>query len=249
LADEILPQLRRSRLTANVEIIGKSDEQLSSIAASDPKSLTVEELLYAANLAKGLSAKEALYKKATEIYPSDFRTFNNLGVVEYQSGKINEAETAFAKALSLSGNAPETNLNLGLVSLVKNDVAKAQQYFGKASSLPEAGKALGLLAVANGNYSQAVSSFASSASNNSALAKLLNKDYSGALSTLNAVATPDATTSYLKAIVAARTNNAAGVVSGLKEAVKLDPSLAKKAANDLEFVKFLTNPEFASLIK
>jgi len=249
LADEILPQLRRSRLTANVEIIGKSDEELAKLAATNAKSLTVDELLYAANLSKSLSEKETLYKKATELYSNDFRTFNNLGVVEYQSGKINEAEAAFTKALSLSSSAPETNLNLGLVSLVKNDVAKAQEYFGKASSLPEAGKALGLLAVANGNYSQAVSSFAGSASNNSALAKLLNKDYSGALSTLNAVSTPDATTSYLKAVVSARTNNVTGVVSNLKEAIKLDPSLVTKATNDLEFVKYLTNPDFASLLK
>jgi len=133
--------------------------------------------------------------------------------------------------------------------LVKNDVAKAQQYFGKASSLPEAGKALGLLAVANGNYSQAVSSFSGSASNNSALAKLLSKDYSGALATLNAVQSPDATTSYLKAVVSSRTNNLAGVVSNLKEAIKLDPSLVSKASKDLEFVKYLTNTEFTSLLK
>jgi len=78
---------------------------------------------------------------------------------------------------------------------------------------------------------------------------LLNNNYSNALSTLNAVSNPNATTSYLKAIVAARTNNLSDVVSNLKQAVKLDPSMAQKAATDLEFVKYLTNSDFLRIIK
>ena len=249
LADEILPQLRRSRLTANIEIIGKSDEQIAQIAASDPKSLTVEELLYAAAIANNNTTKETIYKKATELYSSDFRGFNNLGVIDFQNGKIANAESNFNKALSLSNNSPETNFNLGLISLTKGDIAKAQQFLGKASGVSELNSALGLIAVANGNYSQAVSSFGNSASNNSALAQILTKDYSKAQATLNAVKNPDATTSYLKAIVAARTNNLNDVVTNLTQAVKLDPSLAKKAGNDLEFVKYVTNPNFVNLIK
>ncbi len=43
LADEILPQLRRSRLTLNYEIIGKSDEEIAKLASSNPSELNVEE--------------------------------------------------------------------------------------------------------------------------------------------------------------------------------------------------------------
>ena len=249
LADEILPQLRRSRLTANVEIIGKSDEQITQLAASNPRGLTVEELLYAASLANTNSAKETIYNKVAELYSSDFRSFNNLGVINFQNGKIAEAEANFNKALSLSANSPETNLNLGLISLTKGEVAKAQQFFGKASGVSELSSAMGIIAVANGNYAQAVSSFGNTASNNAALAQLLTKDYSKALATLNAVKNADATTSYLKAIVASRTNNLNDVVSNLTQAIKLDPSFAKKAANDLEFVKYITNPSFLNLLK
>ena len=39
LAEEILPQLRRSRLTANIEIIGKSDDEISALAKSNPSEL------------------------------------------------------------------------------------------------------------------------------------------------------------------------------------------------------------------
>ncbi|GHT12293.1 hypothetical protein FACS189426_15450 [Bacteroidia bacterium] len=249
LADEILPQLRRSRLIANIEIIGKSDEEISKLVASTPKSLSLEEILYAATLVKTLPEKETIYKKAAELYSTDFRAFNNLGVLDFQNGKIAAAETNFNKALTLAGNSPETNFNLGLVALTKGDQAKAQQFFGKAAGVSELGNAQGLLAVVGGNYSQAVGSFGKTASNNAALAQLLTKDYSKALATLNAVQNPNGTTSYLKAIVAARTNNATDVVSNLKQAIKLDPSLAKKAAKDLEFVKFITNSEFSNLIK
>jgi len=249
LADEILPQLRRSRLTANIEIIGKSDDQITQLAASDPKSLTVEELLYAAAIAGTNDAKEIIYKKATELYSNDFRAFNNLGVINFENGKVADAEANFKKALSLAANSPEANLNLGLVAMTKGDVANAQQFLGKASGVSELGNALGLLAAANGNYSQAVSSFGNTASNNAALAQLLTKDYSKAQATLNAVKSPNAITSYLKAIVAARTNNLNEVTSNLTQAIKLDPSLAKKAATDLEFVKYITNQNFINAIK
>jgi len=248
LADEILPQLRRSRLTANVEIIGKSDEEISKLAASNPKSLNIEELLYAATLTKDLASKENIYKAATQLFPSDVRAFNNLGAIEFQRGNLSGAESMLSKALSL-GASPQANLNMGLVNMANGNLDKAQQFLGNAAGLPQAGSLMGLLDIAKGNFSKAVSSFGSAASNNSALAQLLNKDYSSALSTLNAVANPNATTSYLKAIVGARTNNLSNVVSNLKQAIQLDPSIAQKAATDLEFVKFLTNPDFLSIIK
>jgi Flp pilus assembly protein TadD len=248
LADEILPQLRRSRLTANVEIIGKSDDEISKLAASNPKGLTVEELLYAATLVKTLPEKQAIYQKVAQIYPNEFRAFNNIGVIEFQNGKIADAESNFKKAISINGSAPETNLNLGLVALTKGDKAKAQEFFGKAAGAEGLSTATGLLAVLNGNYTQAAGAF-KSASNNAALAQLLTKDYSKAKTTLDAVPNANATTSYLKAIVGARTNDLSSVVSNLKQAVKLDSSLAKKAAKDLEFVKYLTNSEFLNIIK
>ena len=249
LADEILPQLRRSRLTANVEIIGKSDEEITQLAAANPRMLTVEELLYAASLAGTPAAKETIYRKVAEIYPNDFRAFNNLGVLDFQAGKIAAAEANFNRALSLASGAPEANLNLGLVALTQGDASKAQQFFGRASGVSELGGAMGLLAIANGNYSQALSSFGNTASNNAALAQLLTKDYSKALATLNAVKNPTGVTAYLKAIVAARTNNLNDVVSNLTQAIRLDPSLAQKAATDLEFVKYITNQSFLNAIK
>jgi Flp pilus assembly protein TadD len=249
LADEILPQLRRSRLTANVEIIGKSDEEISALATSNPQSLTVEELLYAASLAKTVDQKGPIYQNVVKFFPNDARGFNDLGVVEFIKGNIANAETNFTKALQIAKNLPEANLNLGFVALTKGDKAKAEEYFGKASGVSQLNNASGMLAVLNGNYNQATQSFGNSASNNAALAQILAKDYNKAQNTLNAVATPDATTSYLRAIVGARTNNPDAVVSNLKSAIALKPALASKALKDVEFAKFVTNSRFLEIVK
>ena len=121
--------------------------------------------------------------------------------------------------------------------------------FGSASGVAELGEALGVLYLKQGEWAKAANSFGSVKSNNAALAQILTKDYSKASQTLNAVPNPDATTSYLKAIVAARTNDANGVVSNLKTAIAKDSSMAKEAAKDLEFAKFAANADFASLVK
>ena len=248
LADEILPQLRRSRLTANVEIIGKSDEEITALASSAPATLTVEELLYAATLVKTQNQKEAIYKDVIKYFSNDARGYNNLGVIEYTKGNIAGAEAQFNKANQIAGGLPQANLNLGLAALINGDKAKAEEYFGKAAGADQLSTAQGLLAVLNGNYSQAVQSFGDSQSNNSALAQILSKDYNKAQNTLNAIATPDATTSYLKAIVGARTNNLDAVVSNLKQAITLNPALANKALQDIEFAKYVANKSFLDAV-
>lgn len=248
LADEILPQLRRSRLVANVEIIGKSDDEITALAKNDPKSLNIEEILYAATLTNDNAEKARIYNKAAELYPSDYRTWNNIGMMAFKDGDLTKAEQMFNKANSVKSNA-ESNMNLGLIALTKGDKSKAQQLFGSASGVPELSEALGVLYLEQGEWQKAANSFGAAKTNNAALSQILTKDYSKASQTLNAISNPDATTSYLKAIVAARTNDANSVVSNLKDAIAKDKSLAKEAANDLEFAKYATNSAFTSLVK
>lgn len=248
LAEEILPQLRRSRLVANIEIIGKSDDEITALAKNDPKALNIEEILYAVTLTNDNAEKTRIYNKASELYPNDYRTWNNVGMMAFRAGDLAKAEQMFNKANSVKNN-PESNMNLGLIALTKGDQAKAQQLFGSASGVAELGEALGVLYLKQGEWAKAANSFGSVKSNNAALAQILTKDYSKASQTLNAVPNPDATTSYLKAIVAARTNDANGVVSNLKAAIAKDSSMAKEAAKDLEFAKFAANADFASLVK
>ena len=248
LADEILPQLRRSRLTLNYEVIGKSDEEISKLAESDAKQLNLEELLYAATLTNDAAKKEAIYTKATQNFPNDYRAYNNLGKLAYQAGNLDKAENYFKKAASIK-DAPEVNMNLGLIALNKGDKAAAESYLGKAAGAEELNEALGNLYIAQGQYDKAVNAFGDIKTNSAALAQILAKDYNKAKNTLAGVATPDAYTDYLMAVLGARTNNTSMVTSSLKNAVAKNPALAKKAASDLEFAKYFTNADFMNIIK
>ncbi len=238
LADEILPQLRRARLTANYDIIGRSDEEIVEAFDTNPKVLSVEELLYAATLTKDNARKEAIFKKTTELFPNDYRAYNNLGELAFAAGDAAKAETYFKQALSKNANAAEANANLGLCELVKNNVASAEAYLGKATGANAANEALGNLYIKQGQYQRAVNAFGNAKTNSAAQAQILAKDYNKAKATLQAVENKDAMTDYLMAIVGARTNNESLVNSSLKSAIAKDASLATQADNDREFAKY-----------
>ena len=238
LADEILPQLRRARLTANYDIIGRSDEEINEAFDTDAKVLSVEELLYAATLTNDNARKEAIYTKTTQLYPSDFRAYNNLGELAFAAGNAEKAEAYFKQAAAKNANAPEVNANLGLVELVKNNVAAAETYLGKASGANAVNEALGNLYIKQGQYQRAVNAFGDAKTNSAAQAQILAQDYNKAKATLQAIKNKDAMTDYLMAIVGARTNNESLVASSIKSAIAKDASLATKVANDREFAKF-----------
>lgn len=238
LADQILPQLRKSRITASINIIGKSDEEIQQIYKSNPKSLSVDEILYAATLTENEAEKLDIYKTATTVYPNDYRTFNDLGVMQYAAGDYNDAKASFAAASRLNPSATEPQMNLGLVALVNKDFRQANQKFGNAAGLEELGGALGTYYIMTGDNSAAVKAFGNTKSNNAALAQILTKDYSKAKSTLAGITNPDANTYYLLAILGARTNNDQMITTNLRQAAKLDKSIIERAKSDLEFANF-----------
>ena len=238
LADEILPQLRRARLTANYDIIGRSDEEINEAFDTDAKVLSVEELLYAATLTNDKARQEAIFTKTTQLFPNDFRAYNNLGEMAFAAGDAAKAESFFKQAAAKNANAPEVNANLGLCELVKNNVAAAETFLGKATGANAANEALGNLYIKQGQYQRAVNAFGDAKTNSAAQAQILAKDYNKAKATLQAIQDKDAMTDYLMAIVGARTNNESLVKSSIKSAIAKDASLATKAANDREFAKF-----------
>ncbi|MBQ2786374.1 MAG: tetratricopeptide repeat protein [Bacteroidaceae bacterium] len=248
LADEILPRLRRARITLNYQLIGRSDSEIMEQFASDPKELSLEEILYASVVSEDADEQEKIYKTAARLYPNDYRAYNNLGKLSFDKGDYAAAEEYIRKAVSLAPTAPEVNVNLGYLALCRGNVADAETFMAKGSSAKVGDEALGNLYIAQGQYMRAADCLSAQATNSAALAQLLNKDYSTAKATLESIKTPDAMTHYIKALLGARTNNASLLYDGLKAAVKLDPSLAQKAMADLEFAKYAGNETFKAIL-
>lgn len=236
LAEAVLPELRRARMIINYDVIGRSDEAIMALVDEDATKLSVEELIYAANiLADNAAQKEAILKKTASVYPDDYRAFNNLGEISLRKGDMDNAQFFLRKALSINPSASEPNVNLGLIALQNGQFKDAEMYISKGVKANNFDEALGHLYVAQGKYSQASAKMQNSANNSAALANILSQDYADALKTLNKIKTPDAMTYYLRAILAARMEDKSEVKDNLTKAIELDASLAKRAANDVEF--------------
>ena len=238
LAEEILPQLRRSRITATINVIGKSDAEILALVESNPASLSVDELLYAAAITKNANEKTAIYQKVTEIYPEDYRGYNNLGMMYYKAGRYETASNLFNKAAKIAPTSDEVIMNQGLIKMLDGKYNDAAAALGKAGDVPEVDEAMGVFYLKKGDYNAAAKAFGNSKSNNAALAQIMIKDYNKARTTLAAIPTPDATTYYLLAVLGARTNNQQMVTSNLRQSFRLDANMRDKAAKDMEFAKF-----------
>jgi Flp pilus assembly protein TadD/outer membrane protein OmpA-like peptidoglycan-associated protein len=250
IADEVLPALRRSRLILTTDLIGKSDEEIATLAKNDPAALSVDELLYAATLTNIAAEKVAIYNKVSQIYPQDYRSYNNIGMINFAQGNVAEARRCFAKALQLEPNNPDVNYNAGIAAMAENDIQQAEQHLAKAAGTQaDLNAAMGTLYTMKGDYAAAKSAYGQTATNNAAVQQILNEDYAAARQTLARVAKPNATTAYLTAIVGARTNDRDAVYSNLKVAIQRDAKMKEKAQNDIEFAKYQKDEQFLTIVK
>jgi tetratricopeptide (TPR) repeat protein len=242
--------LRRSVLTVNVDKKSRTDEMISKLATSNPDSLSVEEMLYAATLTSDINTKVQIYTAAEKQYASDWRTSNNLGVALLAQNKVSDAGAAFERAAkNANGNAIVMN-HLGIIEAKNGNRAKAMEYYDKANG---AGKEVsynkGILNIRDGKYSDAVSNFGDYKGFNKALAELLNGNAGTVPSIIDESNEKDMAMSYyLKAVASARNNNATNAVAQLKTAIEKDGSLKAAAKDDAEFIKMRENAEFKSLI-
>lgn len=238
LKDGILPELRRARMTINYSVIGRDDDQIIAQFKANAKELSLEEIIYGANLLVETDAERMVWnKKAIELYPNDYRAYNNLAALSYAHGDLTSMENYLNQATKVQAGAPEIATNSALMNLAKGDVEAAMSIIGRGAGADAYNSVLGCINIAKGSYSQAAIALNGVNSNSAALAQILNKDYASAAKTLSAVKNADATTDYLRAIVSARTNDVTGVTANLKKA-SVDASLADRAKNDLEFKDF-----------
>lgn len=250
LDKDIFPKLRRAELSTVYDLTGFSDEELKAVSVSNPDTLTIEELLFTATLTSDLNEKARLYTIATKNYNTDYRGFNNLGVVNYFQNKVEDAQANFEKANNLKDNAISKN-NLGAIAGLKGDRAKAAKLLAQAKGAGnEVAYNTGIINIQAGKYADAVSSFGAEASFNKALAQLLNNSNAEAMKTIDlSLDKESARGFYLKAVAAARMDKIDTVVTNLKNAISKDASYKAKAGKDREFLKYATDASFIGVAK
>ncbi|MBR4497460.1 MAG: DUF3868 domain-containing protein [Bacteroidales bacterium] len=251
IADEILPQLRRSKIVVSAEKVGKSDTVL--LAAGRGKSdvaLTEDEYLFAATIAENADDAEKILKNGASSLSNSWKIVNNLGCVQMDEGKFDDAQASFARADELSDGDKAVKNNMGVLAVKQGDLAKGFEYFEIAQGAgPEVKYNMGTVKVKEGDYSTAVEMFGSNKTFNAALAKLLAGDVDGALSVANEIEEPDASVDYLKAVIGARQKNYDMIMNNLKSAIDKDAAFKDRAKKDLEFADFSDDSAFEALVK
>jgi len=246
IADKILPQLRRSKLSVNIAVIGHSDDELKAMVAANDEKLTIEEMLYAATLTEDNNEKLSIYQKAADKFPEDWRAINNVGHINYKLGKVTEAKAAFEKAKGIDASNTVVLNNLGACALADGDVAAAKEFFNAAAGAgDEVSYNQAIILTKKGEYENALNLYQSSKLNtfNWALCKYLNYFYTknndvfdATLGILNKIEDQNnAKVPYLKAVIAARKQDKDLLINSLKVAVEKDASLGAYAAKDIEF--------------
>jgi tetratricopeptide (TPR) repeat protein len=246
---DILPKLRRSKMTVNVEKVGWSDEELVNLVKTDIDKLELEELLYAGTLVSDNPTRLKVYQKAAEKFPNCIRAHNNAGCVLVAMNKIAEAKLAFQKALELKDHNIVKN-NLGVVALLEKDLAKAEQLFTSAMGAgPEVNYNMGIIKIMQGDYASAQNYYGNTVSFNSALVKLLQGNPAPAVETLKKIEDPGAKVYYLMAVAGAREGDVEMMYNSLRAAVARDASLKAYALKDVEFFKYFEEALFKEIMQ
>ena len=251
VATEILPKLRRAKITASVNLVGRTDQEISTLAISDPSKLNQAELLYAATLTTDLQVKKTIFANFTKVFADDWRGYNNLGATLLTLDDVDGAAVNLEKADKLEPKNPIIQNNLGCVELKKKNFDKAEVLFGAATGAgKEVSDNLGIVKLFQGQYEAATKIFTDDTKSpaNRALAQLLNNDNNGALRTLNAASVESARICYLKAIIGARTAKTTMMYENLGNAIKKDAAYKTLAKTDLEFAKYFNEDNFKSIV-
>ena len=241
--------MRRAEIVVSCYAPKRTDDDIARLSLTAPDSLKAEELLYAATLTDDINNKLKIYKAGTEIYPSDWKFWNNTGYILLSQHNISEATPYIEKANTLSPNNPVVLNNLGVIAAWNKQYDKAKEYYEQAKSEFDVNYNLGVLKIVEGDYAGALKLFSGkSCRYNIALAQLLSTDYTSAARTLECIPNKTPEVYYLMAIVGARTGNTSMLIDNLKQAVK-DPALKSQAKTDREFLKYYNNSDFQAIIK
>ena len=231
LKGEVLPELRRARLIANVEFKNYSNEELLDLLENNANLLDEEALLRVASLVRKPAQKEEIYKRAIGRFNSS-RAMFNLAALYLMQGQDAKAEAGLAE---LDAKDPDVVNAKGVLALHKEDYKAAETAFRTAGT-EDAKANLGVVLILTGRYEEAAQALkdVKGCCHNTTLAYILTDQLDKAAKSAKC---KDPKVSYLKAIIAARQGNADGVKSNLEAAFK-NESLKERAARDIEFAGY-----------
>ncbi|MCB2220060.1 MAG: outer membrane beta-barrel protein [Bacteroidetes bacterium] len=250
IEEMILPPLRRAEIHVNCYEPSLTDNQIAQYATTSPDSLKISELLYAGTLTDDPNSQLNIYKSVIELYPDDWRGYNNAGYASMELNDYDNAVSYFSKARSLAAEDGIVLNNSGAMAAKAKDYDKARElYMAAQKKGVDVNYNMGIVKIAEGNYNGAINSFGGTKCDyNLALAHTLSGNYNAATSTLNC-AEKTGDVYYLQAIIGARTNNDAMVFENLKKAIGENIMYKDTAKDDKEFMKYYSNPDFMNIVK
>ena len=230
LAQDILPQLRRARLIANIEFTNYSNEELIALINDNIDILDEEALLRAASITEELDGKATIYGQAIEKYNSE-RAQYNLAVVRYYQGDMK----AVGRELAKVGNQECCFVKnfKGALALADGNCEEAAGLF-KAANNQTSKENLAIIDIYSGDYAAALAKLEGTDNHNLKIVYILNDRLDDASKAITCECPYSA---YLKAIIAARKGDAEAVKANLAK-VESNDELAARAAKDIEFAQY-----------
>jgi len=247
LEKKVLPQLRRSVVTVNYDEVGYSDQELNNLVATNPDTLSLEEILQATLNEQDMNIQLKNYNNAARLFPNDWRIKNNTGYIMYMMGDNDGASKSFEDAMAITDNKIVSN-NVAAVKHVSNGKSSDEvKSLFESSNTSQSKYNIGLIQIEEGKYEESITSMGDTKSYNYALANILAEHYDVASDVIDELDLNDAKSYYLKAIIGARTFNTEMVMENLKVSFDKDASLKDMAIKDREFIKFFENSDFLAM--
>ena len=247
LEKKVLPQLRRSVITVNYDEVGYSEDELKNLVATNPDTLSLEEILQATLNEQDMNIQLKNYNNAARLFPNDWRIKNNTGYIKYMMGDNDGASKSFEDAMAITDNKIVSN-NVAAVKHVSNGKSSDEvKSLFESSNTSQSKYNIGLIQIEEGKYEESITSMGDTKSYNYALANILAEHYDVASDVIDELDLNDAKSYYLKAIIGARTFNTEMVMENLKVSFDKDASLKDMAIKDREFIKFFENSDFLAM--
>tara|TARA_Y100001935_G_scaffold194611_1_gene162687 strand:+ start:1284 stop:2873 length:1590 start_codon:yes stop_codon:yes gene_type:complete len=234
---DVLPQLRKAKITIRSFEPKKSDSLILELAKNNAAALDMKELLYSASLTDDIDQKISIFNSASEIH-NNWKGYNNIACLMLENNRLNEAKKYLSKAEKLNNTASNIQNNKAVIAAWEGDLELAKKLYNKGATT----KNKALLDLRTANYKKASRFFKNKNTHNAALAKMLN----GQNSTCNE---NTAECNYLNAISYARSANEDMMIKSLKSAITKNIKYKEEAKKDLEFVNYMTNEKFLNATK